>query len=75
MKGKVKVVKGRIEEATGALIGSDKLRVKGRKDQVVGRVTQAIEKGIQQTEQIAEKSVDKAKRDAKRTVDRIENRK
>ena len=32
MKGSVQVVKGRVEEAAGALVGNDKLRAQGRFD-------------------------------------------
>jgi len=34
MGGKTDIVKGRIEESTGALTGNDKLRNKGKTDQV-----------------------------------------
>ena len=46
MKGSTKIVKGRIEEAAGALTGNDKLRAKGQTDQAVGHVKQAAEKGV-----------------------------
>ena len=46
MKGSPQVVKGRIEEAAGALTGNDKLRNKGKTDQAVGRVKQAAAKVI-----------------------------
>jgi uncharacterized protein YjbJ (UPF0337 family) len=42
MKGSTKVVKGRIEEAAGALTGNDRLRTKGQTDQAVGHVKQAV---------------------------------
>ena len=48
MGGKTDVVKGRIEEAAGALIGNDKLREKGKTDQAVGQAKQAAEKGVDQ---------------------------
>lgn len=44
MKGSTKIAKGRVEEAAGALVGNDKLRAKGQRDQVVGRVKQAAKK-------------------------------
>lgn len=44
MSGKTDVVKGRIKEAAGALIGSDKLRAEGKTDQAVGKAKQAINK-------------------------------
>ena len=46
MGGKTDIVKGRIEEAAGALTGNDKLRNKGKTDQAVGRVKQAATKVI-----------------------------
>ena len=62
MKGSTKVVKGRIEEAAGALTGNDKLRAKGQTNQVVGHVQQAVEKGVRQVKESAQKIVDKAMR-------------
>ena len=44
MGGKTDVVKGRIEEAAGALTGNDKLRAEGKTDQVVGKTKQAVRK-------------------------------
>lgn len=61
MKGTVKVAKGRIEEAAGALSGNDKLREKGQTDQAVGRVMRAGEKGVSQAKASARKIVEKAK--------------
>ena len=46
MGGKTDIVKGRIEEAAGALTGNDKLRNKGKTDQAVGRVKQAAKKAV-----------------------------
>ena len=59
MSGKTDIVKGRIEEAAGALTGNDKLRAKGQTDQAVGHVKQAAEKGIRQVKESARKIVDK----------------
>jgi uncharacterized protein YjbJ (UPF0337 family) len=64
MKGSTDVVKGRIEEAAGALVGNDKLRAKGQKDQLVGHAKQAVEKGVQQATKAAQKA-------AKTIVDRV----
>lgn len=69
MKGTAKVVKGRIEEAAGALVGNDKLRAKGQRDQVVGRVKQAAEKGVREAKVSARKIVDQAKTVAQKAVD------
>ncbi|MCX7044075.1 MAG: CsbD family protein [Candidatus Sumerlaeota bacterium] len=46
MGGKTDIVKGRIEEAAGALTGNDKLRNKGKTDQAIGQVNQAVEKAV-----------------------------
>ena len=55
MKGSTKVVKGRIEEAAGALTDNDRLRAKGQRDQAVGQVKQAVEKGVGQVKGAARK--------------------
>ena len=60
MKGSPQVVKGRIEEAAGALTGNDKLRARGQADQAVGHVKQAAAKGVQQVKESVRKIVDKA---------------
>jgi len=44
MSGKTDVVKGRIKEAAGVLIGNDKLRDEGKTDQAVGKTKQAVQK-------------------------------
>ena len=46
MGGKTDIAKGRIEEAAGVLIGNDKLRNRGKTDQMVGQVKQAAKKVI-----------------------------
>lgn len=51
MSGKTDVVKGKIKEAAGTLVGNDRLRAEGKTDQAVGKVKQA-----------AAKVVDKAKK-------------
>jgi len=60
MKGSTKVVKGRIEEAAGALTGNDRLRAKGQTDQSVGHIKQAAEKAIEQVQKSVGKILDKA---------------
>ena len=55
MGGKTDVVKGRIEEAAGALTGNDKLRAEGKTDQAVGKVKQVAEKAIDKVEQAVKK--------------------
>ena len=44
MNGSTKIAKGRIEEAAGALVGNDKLRAKGQRDQTIGRMRQTATK-------------------------------
>lgn len=68
MKGSTKIVKGRIEEAAGALTDNDKLRDKGQTDQAVGHIKQAAEKGIRQVTESARKIVDKARNIAQETI-------
>ena len=70
MKGSTKVVKGRIEEAAGALTGNDKLRAKGQMDQAVGHIKQAAENGVRQAKESARKIVDKARNIAQEVVDK-----
>lgn len=48
MKATIQVAKGRMEEASGVVVGNDRLRAKGRTDQAVGHVRQAAEKSIRQ---------------------------
>ena len=52
MSGKSKEVKGRIEEAAGALTGDNKLRRKGKVDQATGKVKQVIEKVVDKTKNV-----------------------
>jgi len=56
MKSSVQVVKGRVEEAAGVLIGNDKLRVKGQSNQAVGQVRKAVEKMVDKALNIAQSS-------------------
>ena len=58
MKGSTEVVKGRIEEAAGALTGNDKLRAKGQTDQAVGQVKNAAARGVRKVKDAALKIVD-----------------
>jgi uncharacterized protein YjbJ (UPF0337 family) len=74
MKGSTEVVKGRIEEAAGALTGNDKLRAKGQTDQAVGHVKQAAEKGVRQAKESARKIVGKARIIAQKAVDKAKRR-
>ena len=65
MKGSIEVVRGRIEEAAGALTGNDRLRARGWMDQAMGHVRQAKEsarKIVDKARTIARKAAQKAKR-------------
>ena len=62
MKGIAKVVKGRVEEAAGALIGNDKLRAKRQTDQAVGHIEQICEKCNCQTKKIVNNAINIAKK-------------
>ena len=44
--GTTDVVKGRIKEAAGALVGNEKLRASGKTDQAVGKMKQVAEKAV-----------------------------
>ena len=74
MKGSTQVVKGRVEEAAGALTGDDNLRAKGQTDQAVGHVKQAAEKSVRQAKESARKIVDKVRNIAQQAVDKAKSR-
>ncbi len=74
MRGTIEVVKGRIEEAAGALTGNDRLRTKGQDDQVVGHVKQAGEKGIRQARKSARRIVAGAKELAQQAIAKAQSR-
>lgn len=69
MKGSTKIAKGRIEESAGALVGNDKLRAKGQRDQAVGQIRKDAEKGVRKVQTAARKMVDKAKAAARKAAD------
>ena len=46
MKVSTQIAKGRIEESAGALVGNDKLRKKGQRDQSVGQVKKTAQKVV-----------------------------
>ncbi|EKD29186.1 MAG: hypothetical protein ACD_79C00025G0017 [uncultured bacterium] len=72
MKGTKDIVKGRIEEAAGALLDNEKLRAKGQKDQAVGHIKRAAEKGVRQAKESAQKIIEKAKNVAQMAVDKVQ---
>jgi len=55
MNGATEIIKGRIEEAPGVLIGSDKLRIKGQIDQIMEQVKRTGEEGVRQTKKSVQK--------------------
>jgi uncharacterized protein YjbJ (UPF0337 family) len=75
IKGSIKVAKGRIEEAAGALAGSNTLRDKGRADQAKGRVQKAGEQGVRKAKASARRIVDKAKDAAHDAADKATSKK
>jgi len=74
MKGSAEIVKGRVEEAAGALTNNEKLRAKGQDDQAMGRIRKSAEAGVRKAKDDARKIVDKAKEVAERTVDKAGDR-
>ena len=51
-------MKGRIEEAAGALTGNDKLREKGKTDQAVGKAKQAVQKAADTVKNAVKKVIE-----------------
>jgi uncharacterized protein YjbJ (UPF0337 family) len=72
--GTMDVVKGRIEEAAGALTGNDKLRARGQTDQAMGHVKQASEKVVRQARESARKMVADAQGVAQKAVDKARSK-
>ena len=62
MGGKTDVVKGRIKEAAGALIGNDELRAEGKVDQAVGKAEQVGQEAAAKVAKAAAEIADKAKK-------------
>lgn len=74
MKGSIEVMKGRIEEAAGALTGNDTLRAEGRADQAVGHIKQDAEKGVRHAKAFARKIVDRAIDVGQEAIDKAKSR-
>ena len=74
MKGLPDVVKGRIEEAAGALTGNNKLRARGRADQAIGHVKQDAEKCVQSAERFAQQVVHKAIEVGQEAIEKAQRR-
>ena len=70
MNGSAKIAKGRIEEAAGALVGNDKLRAKGQRDQAVGQIRKDADQGMRKVQTAAREMVDKAKAVARKATGR-----
>ena len=70
MNGSAKIAKGRIEEAAGALVGNDKLRAKGERDQAVGQIRKDADQGVRKVQTAAREMVDKAKAVARKATGR-----
>lgn len=70
MNGSAKIAKGRIEEAAGALVGNDKLRAKGQRDQAVGQIRKDADQGVRKVQTAAREMVDKAKAVARKATGR-----
>ena len=66
MKGTLKIVKGRVEEATGVLIDSNKLRAEGLMDQSVGHAQKAVEASMRKTKKMIQEIKNKVDRIAKK---------
>jgi uncharacterized protein YjbJ (UPF0337 family) len=71
MIGKADIIKGRIEEAAGALTGSEKLRTEGQTDQAVGHVKENANQAISGAKEAASKTIATAKKASQRTIDRV----
>jgi uncharacterized protein YjbJ (UPF0337 family) len=58
MGGKIDVVKGRLMEAVGTLIGNKKLRVQGQAEQALGMTRQTVQKEVTAAKQAAQNTAD-----------------
>ena len=72
MKGSITVLKGRVEEAAGALTNNNRLRAEGRTDQTVGHLKQDAEKGVRKAKGFARKVLKKAKEFGQESVAKAE---
>ena len=57
MSGKTDIVKGRIKEAAGALVGNEKLREEGKTDQAVGEAKEAVQKVADKVKSAVKKAI------------------
>ncbi len=75
MSGTIKVVKGRIREAFGALTGNKRVQTKGKAQQSVGKVEKSAKKGVEKVRKSAKENIAEAKKDAEITVENAQNAK
>lgn len=73
MKGTTNVRRGALRRPP-ARAHNDKLRAKGRSDQILGHAEQAAENGVKRARKTADAIVDKAKEFAQGVVDRAKGR-
>lgn len=53
MSGTMDKAKGRIKEAAGALTGNDKMKREGKRDQVAGKVKDAVDRTVDRVKDAA----------------------
>ena len=73
MSGKTDIIKGRIKEAAGALIGNDTLRAEGQADQTVGDVKEAANQAVTDAKEAAHTAIGKAKQAAQHSIDKAKD--
>jgi len=73
MNGKFNVVKGRINEAVGALTGNKRLKAKGKAEQLVGKVETKAKEELTDARKSAREMVEVAKDTADRTVEKAKH--
>ena len=55
MSGATDKAKGRIKEAAGALTGDDKMKRAGKRDQMAGKVKDAVDRTVDRVKDAADK--------------------
>lgn len=69
MTGKADIIKGRIKEAAGVLVGSERLREEGQTDQATGKVKEVANRTVRDAKEAAHTVVAKARRAARQAID------
>ena len=59
VEGRLEEVKGAIKEATGKVVGSNKLKAEGQADKIAGKVQANVGDAIEKVKQAIKKSVAK----------------